>query len=188
MLNMSDPVCGTCRRKSRKCDRAKPQCRRCLSKGLVCEGYEARFKIYDANTSTKKRKSKDAQIQISSTSLSSIDSPAALQSEIVAVRDLSFSANTPTAIAVERRTSVQSPTLLSSPDRGIPRVDFGFGTTAIRRHGSVVSPTSPSTIVSVVSVEEDDNSHLAHRKVLSKEDARVLLSHCTSSPYWSLPS
>ncbi|KAL5416218.1 hypothetical protein PMIN06_002146 [Paraphaeosphaeria minitans] len=41
-----DPVCGTCRKKCRKCDRTKPECKRCISQGLVCEGYPLNIKMY----------------------------------------------------------------------------------------------------------------------------------------------
>lgn len=47
------PVCDTCRKKSRKCDRARPSCTRCIVKGLVCEGYPTTFKIYDHTTRQK---------------------------------------------------------------------------------------------------------------------------------------
>jgi hypothetical protein len=36
----------TCRRKCRKCDRTKPECKRCISQGLVCEGYPLNIKMY----------------------------------------------------------------------------------------------------------------------------------------------
>ncbi|KAF2120326.1 fungal-specific transcription factor domain-containing protein [Lophiotrema nucula] len=50
-----DPACGTCRRKCRKCDRTRPNCLRCISKGLTCEGYPLSFKIYDGRATTRKR-------------------------------------------------------------------------------------------------------------------------------------
>ncbi|SPJ90438.1 uncharacterized protein FTOL_13319 [Fusarium torulosum] len=37
--------CGTCRKKSRKCDRKRPICDRCRTKGLHCEGYPPRFQF-----------------------------------------------------------------------------------------------------------------------------------------------
>lgn len=33
------PACKTCREKCRKCDRGRPKCQRCVSKGLECGGY-----------------------------------------------------------------------------------------------------------------------------------------------------
>ncbi|KAF1976476.1 hypothetical protein BU23DRAFT_27673 [Bimuria novae-zelandiae CBS 107.79] len=42
----TDPVCGTCRKKCRRCDRTKPECKRCTSLGLVCEGYSLNVKMY----------------------------------------------------------------------------------------------------------------------------------------------
>lgn len=35
----------TCREKCRKCDRTKPTCVRCSSKGLVCKGYPEKFRF-----------------------------------------------------------------------------------------------------------------------------------------------
>ena len=42
----TDPVCGTCRKKSRKCDRTRPTCLRCRNHGLICEGYELNIQMY----------------------------------------------------------------------------------------------------------------------------------------------
>jgi hypothetical protein len=39
------PACLTCREKCRKCDRARPNCHRCISKGLVCGGYPEQFRF-----------------------------------------------------------------------------------------------------------------------------------------------
>ncbi|KAE8372406.1 C6 zinc finger domain protein [Aspergillus bertholletiae] len=39
------PACLTCREKCRKCDRARPKCQRCISKGLVCGGYPEQFRF-----------------------------------------------------------------------------------------------------------------------------------------------
>ncbi|PLB35598.1 uncharacterized protein BDW47DRAFT_119397 [Aspergillus candidus] len=39
------PACLTCREKCRKCDRARPTCQRCISKGLVCGGYPEQFRF-----------------------------------------------------------------------------------------------------------------------------------------------
>lgn len=39
------PACITCREKCRKCDRAKPICQRCITKGLKCKGYPDKFRF-----------------------------------------------------------------------------------------------------------------------------------------------
>ncbi|KAL4864383.1 hypothetical protein BDV12DRAFT_205760 [Aspergillus spectabilis] len=39
------PACMTCREKCRKCDRARPSCQRCITKGLVCRGYPDQFRF-----------------------------------------------------------------------------------------------------------------------------------------------
>ncbi|CEL10188.1 hypothetical protein ASPCAL13312 [Aspergillus calidoustus] len=36
--------CWTCKVKHRKCDRARPSCRSCDERGIVCEGYEVRLR------------------------------------------------------------------------------------------------------------------------------------------------
>ncbi|KAF2726971.1 hypothetical protein EJ04DRAFT_539190 [Polyplosphaeria fusca] len=57
---MPEPACATCRRKSRRCDRRRPHCLRCISKGLECEGYPLCFKMYNVKTQTS-YKSRKAQ-------------------------------------------------------------------------------------------------------------------------------
>jgi hypothetical protein len=42
---MTEPACGTCRKKSRRCDRKRPICDRCRTRGLHCEGYPPRFQF-----------------------------------------------------------------------------------------------------------------------------------------------
>ncbi|ETS77200.1 hypothetical protein PFICI_11074 [Pestalotiopsis fici W106-1] len=39
------PACATCRVKSRRCDRGRPSCNRCLTKGLTCGGYPDKFRF-----------------------------------------------------------------------------------------------------------------------------------------------
>ncbi|KAK1138685.1 hypothetical protein N8T08_002076 [Aspergillus melleus] len=39
------PACLTCREKCRKCDRARPACNRCITKGLDCGGYPEQFRF-----------------------------------------------------------------------------------------------------------------------------------------------
>ncbi|KAH8702250.1 fungal-specific transcription factor domain-containing protein [Talaromyces proteolyticus] len=39
------PACATCRAKSRRCDRGRPICRRCITKGLQCGGYPDKFRF-----------------------------------------------------------------------------------------------------------------------------------------------
>lgn len=45
-----DPACGTCRKRCRRCDRARPICGRCSAHGLHCEGYPPRFQFADVST------------------------------------------------------------------------------------------------------------------------------------------
>jgi hypothetical protein len=39
------PACKTCREKCRKCDRGRPKCQRCISKGLECGGYPDQYRF-----------------------------------------------------------------------------------------------------------------------------------------------
>ncbi|EHK19371.1 uncharacterized protein TRIVIDRAFT_125946, partial [Trichoderma virens Gv29-8] len=39
------PACATCRAKSRRCDRARPACGRCVSKNLECGGYPEKYRF-----------------------------------------------------------------------------------------------------------------------------------------------
>jgi hypothetical protein len=41
----TQPACATCRRTCRKCDRARPSCRRCIDKGLICGGYPDKYRF-----------------------------------------------------------------------------------------------------------------------------------------------
>ncbi|KAL2846593.1 fungal-specific transcription factor domain-containing protein [Aspergillus pseudodeflectus] len=40
-----DPACATCREKCRRCDRARPVCKRCATRGLECKGYPETFQF-----------------------------------------------------------------------------------------------------------------------------------------------
>ncbi|OJJ01752.1 hypothetical protein ASPVEDRAFT_41343 [Aspergillus versicolor CBS 583.65] len=44
-MSRAGPACMTCREKCRKCDRGRPSCQRCISKGLVCRGYPDQFRF-----------------------------------------------------------------------------------------------------------------------------------------------
>lgn len=45
LITCTGAACLTCRQKCRKCDRGRPSCQRCVSKGLVCGGYPERFRF-----------------------------------------------------------------------------------------------------------------------------------------------
>ncbi|KAJ5405710.1 hypothetical protein N7465_006994 [Penicillium sp. CMV-2018d] len=44
-MTRGGPACITCREKCRKCDRTKPVCQRCITKGLECKGYPDKFRF-----------------------------------------------------------------------------------------------------------------------------------------------
>ncbi|RDW88299.1 hypothetical protein BP6252_00331 [Coleophoma cylindrospora] len=52
-MALAEKACTTCRRKCRKCDRSQPACRRCATKGLLCEGYPDKFKFVGIATRGK---------------------------------------------------------------------------------------------------------------------------------------
>ncbi|KAF4972247.1 hypothetical protein FSARC_1144 [Fusarium sarcochroum] len=56
---MVEPACGTCRKKCRKCDRKRPICDRCRTRGLHCEGYPPRFQFCEILTAPSRKKSSD---------------------------------------------------------------------------------------------------------------------------------
>lgn len=67
-----DAPCLTCRQKARKCDRARPMCRRCIRMGLQCEGYPDKFRFCGI-ASRGKWKNQDLPISKDSTSTPTTD-------------------------------------------------------------------------------------------------------------------
>jgi hypothetical protein len=59
------PACATCRKTCRGCDRARPDCHRCLSKGVKCGGYPTKFK-FCAIASRGKWKDKEVPLPVQS--------------------------------------------------------------------------------------------------------------------------
>ncbi|KAL3489838.1 fungal-specific transcription factor domain-containing protein [Aspergillus germanicus] len=47
-----DPACATCREKCRRCDRARPVCKRCATRGLECKGYPETFQFKPVTVTT----------------------------------------------------------------------------------------------------------------------------------------
>ncbi|KNG89891.1 hypothetical protein ANOM_001705 [Aspergillus nomiae NRRL 13137] len=62
MKSRTNPACGTCRKKCRKCDRARPVCNRCRVKGLHCEGYPPRFLFFQDQLSSKGEQRDDSML------------------------------------------------------------------------------------------------------------------------------
>ncbi|OKP09596.1 Lovastatin diketide synthase LovF [Penicillium subrubescens] len=56
-------ACLTCRQKSRRCDRGRPMCKRCISKGLQCGEYPDKFRFCGIATRGK-WKDRDAPIDV----------------------------------------------------------------------------------------------------------------------------
>ena len=67
---MLEAACLTCRQKSRRCDRGRPECKRCISKGLQCGGYPDKFRFCGI-ASRGKWKDRDAPIDAEAVSTTS---------------------------------------------------------------------------------------------------------------------
>ncbi|CEL00662.1 hypothetical protein ASPCAL00260 [Aspergillus calidoustus] len=50
-----DPACATCREKCRRCDRARPVCKRCATRGLECKGYPETFQFKPVTVAEPRR-------------------------------------------------------------------------------------------------------------------------------------
>jgi hypothetical protein len=68
LIKYVDPACGTCRKKCRKCDRKRPICDRCRTKGLHCEGYPPRFQFQETLIISPSQGSQEAPRHIADTS------------------------------------------------------------------------------------------------------------------------
>jgi hypothetical protein len=44
--------CGTCRRRKKKCDEAKPECNNCTRIGIICQGYMDKMMLRKNEIST----------------------------------------------------------------------------------------------------------------------------------------
>lgn len=148
----SDPVCGTCRRKSRKCDRTKPQCHRCLSKGLLCEGYETKFKVYEPKPKAKQRQQETTI--------------APLEASVEHVEHIIQSP--PRAVFAQTGASPAASYLVTPPSFTSPA-------------GASQSPPSVPYSAQDAMSEDDEESHFVPRQAVSKTDARALLAHCKCS-------
>ncbi|KAK6837549.1 hypothetical protein RU639_001635 [Aspergillus parasiticus] len=73
MKSRTNPACGTCRKKCRKCDRARPVCNRCRAKGLHCEGYPPRFLFFQDQLNSKGHEQNNLILSSSEPSPSSQD-------------------------------------------------------------------------------------------------------------------
>ncbi|KAI1626483.1 fungal-specific transcription factor domain-containing protein [Exophiala viscosa] len=54
----ANPSCATCRKRSRKCDRGRPVCRRCVSHGLDCGGYPSKFRFFNVTENLTSRRTR----------------------------------------------------------------------------------------------------------------------------------
>ena len=157
----TDPVCGTCRRKSRKCDRTRPQCRRCLSKGLVCEGYEAKFKFYRFDPALKQKQP-----------VAAATAPTAAAGARVREPDTANTAPEPMAVD-------SSPTFDTFiPEIALDHLSFDAFDVPDSTH---ITGSTTESLQSPVTTDESDALRLARGGVISKADAQTLLTHCDDS-------
>ncbi|KAJ5166699.1 fungal-specific transcription factor domain-containing protein [Penicillium canariense] len=73
-MRSTEAACLTCRQKSRRCDRARPMCKRCISRGLQCGGYPDKFRFCGI-ASRGKWKNRDAPTDQGAASISSTSTP-----------------------------------------------------------------------------------------------------------------
>lgn len=152
-----DPACLTCREKCRKCDRARPACNRCVSKGLKCGGYPPRFQFLECTTSK----------------MSSIASKGGQSSpeQTVAPREIGHC--TPDSGNAESRSRLSSAAMLT-PNSVLPEMprsmDQETSSTNSRDDSFLLlSPDTASPVYRFTCVDE----------VLASDRAQDLLLYCT---------
>ncbi|KAL4973427.1 fungal-specific transcription factor domain-containing protein [Aspergillus desertorum] len=97
------PACMTCREKCRKCDRGRPSCQRCISKGLVCRGYPDQFRFCGI---ASRGKWKNARIPV-------VDKELGLQGQVTANEQLPSESSRPPELRRSTRLAIDS--MLAKP-------------------------------------------------------------------------
>ncbi|KAL2820918.1 fungal-specific transcription factor domain-containing protein [Aspergillus cavernicola] len=154
------PACMTCREKCRKCDRARPSCQRCITKGLVCRGYPDQFRFCGI---ASRGKWKNARIPASET--------LQFQSSPVGKEDTTSGASTP----VPRRSKrLAIDTILVKP---VPRVaddittllESSQGKTLIDHYDTFICPHQLAEIGN-----DKDNPYRAYILPLARKQIGLL--------------
>ncbi|KAL3477449.1 fungal-specific transcription factor domain-containing protein [Aspergillus californicus] len=108
------PACMTCREKCRKCDRGRPDCQRCISKGLVCRGYPDQFRFCGI---ASRGKWKNARVPTSDEMLQHVKSSASA-SATGGKRSASGGASITPATRRSKRLAIEDILVKPVPDTG----------------------------------------------------------------------
>ncbi|KAJ5242387.1 fungal-specific transcription factor domain-containing protein [Penicillium citrinum] len=112
-MGHSEAACLTCRQKSRRCDRARPMCKRCISKRLQCGGYPEKFRFCGI-ASRGKWKNHKAPITKDAASIASADP--SVEKTIGSVQDSHINAQVPLTGVFDSNT----PSNPNTPDSLVP--------------------------------------------------------------------
>ncbi|KAL3463891.1 fungal-specific transcription factor domain-containing protein [Aspergillus heterothallicus] len=99
-MTRAGPACMTCREKCRKCDRGRPSCQRCTSKGLVCQGYPDQFRFCGI---ASRGKWKNARIPTSDKTTQNIK-PASPTEQLSSMAITSGGSTPPASTTISRRS------------------------------------------------------------------------------------
>lgn len=160
---ITEPACGTCRKKSRKCDRKRPICDRCRTRGLHCEGYPPRFQFREILTTREGQQSSEVTLSNDPLPLSTIMGLAESVLELPAVPETTFTA-TP---SVDHSVTESLDNSLPESAEDLPQ------DSSVSNHSSASSPISiqpPATRVSVASplvvVPQLQNEVIANQPII----------------------
>ncbi|CEO58722.1 hypothetical protein PMG11_03427 [Penicillium brasilianum] len=104
-MRSTEAACLTCRQKSRRCDRGRPVCKRCISKGLQCGGYPDKFRFCGI-ASRGKWKGRDVPIDTEAVSPASSPSSTNVSRKIVLGQSDTSSSHSPNdALALVSQSS-----------------------------------------------------------------------------------
>lgn len=142
------PACITCRKKCRRCDRGRPFCDRCTTRGIHCAGYPEKFKFCGIASRGKLRGQK---IPVSGDQR---------------VERLHHESNS------EGQSASGNDSTPSHRSEAVSRRDAGLEET---NQESVNAGPTPRIIETCCS-ETNQTTELNH--ILAKEQTKLLLSHC----------
>ncbi|KAK2685711.1 hypothetical protein QWA68_015447 [Fusarium oxysporum] len=168
-----EPACGTCRKKSRKCDRKRPICDRCRTRGLHCEGYPPRFQFREILTTRAGQQSSEVTLSNDPLPLSTIMGLAESVLELPAVSETTFAA-TP---SVDHSVTESLDNSLPESAEDLPQ------DSSVSNHSSASSPINvqrPATRASVASplvvVPQLQNEVIANQPIIEYFE-RTLSQH-----------
>lgn len=139
----------TCRQKGRRCDRVRPACNRCLSKGVICAGYPDKFR-FCGPASRGKWKSLEAP------STNYFTNPPA---------------STFSPLEYEPAQTIPSPAEPPAPELSPTEPDHEDGETASEKEEAEIALLSPMLNLTPDSQMEID-------EIIASDEAERLISHC----------